>query len=790
MIPGLRARTGVRGRRLRVAAGVAAGLVVGVVASGPMLAAAGADPPGAPARADRARRVLVFAIPFVAWRDLARADAVHLQRFVRRAAIAGLSTRVHARATPLADGYASIGAGSRAVGSPTTVGDGLMVDEPFGVVTAGDAYTERTGRPPGGAVVDVGIVRDLEANARLDYDARIGALGDALARHGFTRAVIANADGSEPDAARSLDDATPPPSRQRQAVLAMVDHRGRVPEGRVDPGLLVTDPAAPFGVRLSQAVARAAFDAAWRDRSVVLVEASDLVRADRYRPYAGAGVRARQRAWALRRADELFAALLARVEPARDLVIVVGPAHGSARVTLTPLAIRGPGFEPGLARSASTRRSGFVQIADLGPTILRAVGIPVPSAMEGEPVEQGSEGGNWEQRLEMLEREDAAAQFRDARIGEFYALVVAAVATVVAGALACGLDRAAPGRRAVPLVALAALGLVPAAFLARLAPLHEVGAGPFLGLLAVLAMAFGALTWILARRRPLDGLLVALGAIVVLLTVDAGRGNPLVFNSVLGYSPTVAGRFTGFGNPTYAAYASAALIAGVLLAHRVGGTRGRVAAASVLAAAVVVDAAPMWGSDVGGILSMVPAFAVALVVLSGRRVRIRDAVGALVALAGVLAAAAAVDLVRPSKERTHLGRLLERIHDGELSGVWAVIERKLAANLASVTTSILGLVLLVTVLWAVGMRWRDPARLRALRLAVPEWGAARWGIAVLAVLGFAWNDSGMTVPGIMLMVFVTAEVFLTFTLTGGPSGGEVPERAPALVDASPTTVDR
>ena len=43
---------------------------------------------------------------------------------------------------------------------------------------------------------------------------------------------------------------------------------------------------------------------------------------------------------------------------------------------------------------------------------------------------------------------------------------------------------------------------------------------------------------------------------------------------------------------------------------------------------------------------------------------------------------------------------------------------------------------------------------------MPEWRAACVGFAVLAVLGFALNDSGITVPGIMLVVFVAAWVRL------------------------------
>ena len=122
-----------------------------------------------------------------------------------------------------------------------------------------------------------------------------------------------------------------------------------------------------------------------------------------------------------------------------------------------------------------------------------------------------------------------------------------------------------------------------------------------------------------------------------MLVVDVVLGNPLQFNSALGFSPSVAGRFIGFGNAGYAALAAAALIllAG-LLAHRVGGRRGAWWAVGVLVVALLADGAPIWGADVGGVLSMVPAYGITAALLLGIHVRVRTVVAfvsaALVAL--------------------------------------------------------------------------------------------------------------------------------------------------------------
>ena len=63
--------------------------------------------------------------------------------------------------------------------------------------------------------------------------------------------------------------------------------------------------------------------------------------------------------------------LLSRVDPARDLVLVVAPAAPRDAAELTVFAIAGPGIGPGRARSATTRRDGYVTLPDVGVTRAR-----------------------------------------------------------------------------------------------------------------------------------------------------------------------------------------------------------------------------------------------------------------------------------------------------------------------------------------------------------------------------------------------------------------------------------
>ena len=178
-------------------------------------------------------------------------------------------------------------------------------------------------------------------------------------------------------------------------------------------------------------------------------------------------------------------------------------------------------------------------------------------------------------------------------------------------------------------------------------------------------------------------MIVALGILVGLIIVDVATGARLQFNTVFGYSPTVAGRFAGLGNLGYAQLAAGAVLLAGLLAFRIGGRRGALVAIALLGVAIIVDGAPFFGSDVGGVLSMVPAYAVTATLLLGWRVRWKlDR-----ALRRGDARRAGRDLRRDrpdrarSSKRTHLGRL---IASGEGTGgfhsVSTLLQRKLSEN--------------------------------------------------------------------------------------------------------------
>ncbi len=724
-------------------------------------------------------RVLIVSVPTLAWEDLDGDQTPRLDALLDESGVADLSVRVVERATSRGDGYLTLGAGGRARASGPDSGEAFEDGERFGAADAVDAFARRTGRQPDGGLFVMPVVTIIGENRTLPLDTEVGALADALEAADIHRAVIANADGGEG-------------TYRRDAVLGLMGVDGTVPDGSVSAAILTEDPESAYGVRLDTAAAFAAFDEAWSaDRAVVLVESSDLARTDEYLPNASAAQRSELQSEALERTDELVAGLLERVDAERDAVLVVGPYHADEKVQLTVAGLRAPDLEPGLLRTAVTRRSGFVTLGDVAPTVLALLDVPRPSSMEGRPFERGDTGGTAADRRSFLVEADRGARFRDSVVGPATAAVVL---VSIAVALAASIAVSWPQRwliRSSRFAALVVLGVLPATYLAGLVPFYDLAAVWYWVFLMSVGAAIAGFCLLVGVRHPIDPLIAALAVIVGLLAVDVVLGATMQLNTVAGYSPTVGGRFAGFGNLAFAQFAAGSIILAGLCAHRIGGRKGVAAAVAILVAAVVVDGAPFWGSDIGGVLTLVPAAGVTIAALVGWRMRAR-AVAALAAVAlAALAVFGAVDLARPAERRTHLGRLLESVRAEGWSAFEVVARRKLESNLDVLASSVWALMVPVALAFVLYLLWRSPGRLRRLGELVPEWRAVVLGFIVAAVLGFALNDSGIAVPVVMLLVMSSSLVFLVLGLTatelprppavGAPSVDEV---GPAQVLAS------
>jgi hypothetical protein len=293
---------------------------------------------------------------------------------------------------------------------------------------------------------------------------------------------------------------------------------------------------------------------------------------------------------------------------------------------------------------------------------------------------------------------------------------------------------------------------------------------------AAFAVVFAALCR-RAKRGPADPLIVALGALVLVLTLDNLTGAHLEFNSVFGYSATVGVRLAGNGNLAFAILGAAAVIFAGLLAWRVAPPRGVRFAIATLAIVLVAFTPPLFGQDFGGTIAAAPSFLVLAWLLLGRRIRVRTVIGFAAVLVVSGLAVGFIDLLRPRDQRTHVGRFFEKVGNEGFSGFATVLQRKGGENVATLASWVSILVLVVVVAAIVVLWFRAPRRLRPVDAAIPTLRPVALALAVLAVLGYALNDSGIPIPATMLCVVAATLAFLTAGTVVPEIDGQ-PDRSP------------
>ena len=567
-------------------------------------------------------------------------------------------------------------------------------------------------RGSGLAVRDPAVPALRADNDRLEFDAEVGALGIALRDAGRTAAALG-----------------------RGAVLGLADSAG-------DTGLV--PPAHTGSTRLAA--------------DVVVVE---LV--------VAAGPLGAQSV------DRQLGELLADV-PDTTVTLVVGVSdHDNPPSGLRVALASGPGFRGGLLRSASTRRDGFVQLIDVAPTVLDLLGVARPKHMVGQPWRrvEGSAA------ITDLVDADRAASAHRRFVPPFFTLLVALQLTVYG--LAWWAFRRQPSgrtrnrvRTAMRAAALAFAAVPVSTYLVHLVPWWRHSLGWLVAAVAVIDLAVLALATLGPWRRHAFGPVATIMAITVaVLTADLVTGAHLQLSSLAGYSPVLAGRFAGVGNVAFSVYATSALLLLAALAARRTPARAVTLVAVLGAVVLVVDGSPIWGSDFGGVLAALPGFAVLGLLLSGKRVSARRAVVIAVAAIGLVLAFALLDYARAPDARSHLGRFVAQVLDGEAG---TILRRKGRANLRLLTHSVFTAAVPVLVV-ALALRLRrPPTALQRVFDGAPAFRAGLAAVLVTAVLGALVNDSGVAILSWALLLAVPVTVAAAMAdgspdTTGASPGG-------------------
>lgn len=434
------------------------------------------------------------------------------------------------------------------------------------------------------------------------------------------------------------------------------------------------------------------------------------------------------------------AAVLDALVPRREVTVLVagvGPAPGSMDPGLQ-VVYRLGAAPAGWLTSASTRRTGVVTLADLTRTLVgfgRAeVGaLPIDGAVLQVEPDSLTIGG-------VDEHLRGVAALSDAVPDAYRGLGI--VGGLVVGLLVLGLALRRPG---LPRLALAFGTVLPAGMLLVGAVPWQRAGSPALVvtlLVAALAMALAVAATLLARAARVPTAVAGAALVVTAFTAEAALGGVLQPGSLLNSRPIFGLRWYGFGNSTFAAYATAGLVLAGYLGHRLrrsGHPRSAVVAAAAVGSGIVLcEGWPSMGSDFGGVIALTPGVCWLVLTLSGARVTVPRLLAIGVAAVAAITLISWLDWRRGPGRRSHLGGFVQRVLDGDAADV---VARKAVASAETFT----GLGILALVLGAACWVLFFRRLLPVLKRGFDTLGGVAVAVLATAVLGTLLNDAGVAV---------------------------------------------
>ncbi|WP_025274607.1 hypothetical protein [Haloglycomyces albus] len=690
-----------------------------------------------------AEGVLLFGVPGLTWSDIDESRTPAMWDLAGEGASGSMSVRTIGSWTCPEAAWVSISAGARAGGL-----------NPRDTSCTAQSRLPEPARNNDGSWYLPWYEQLKDTNTAYNYGARLGSLADAA--HENEQCVAAIGPGAALVAA-DPEGRIDYYSSELSDISEATDTCSVVV---VDPGITVSD-----SYESDQTDTEVDFDDIGNDdaHATPPIPEDEEPTADDLRHQAAADV------------DQVLADTVAELDESWRLLLS-GVSDTSYPSRLHPVMFHGKGIDNGQLSSPTTGRDGYLQIVDLAPTLLDSIDTDVPAVMSGRPVSVDTNTDLTSSDAVDIGVDEAQASAAVAKAMPHYFNTLTVIGIIAVGAATWMVLRRRRNRLGEALcVAVATFPL--AALIAAIPPWWRTG-HPNLTLWAIILSVVAILVaatqtpWLRRGARPA----ILLASLTVLLVlVDQFSGATWALHTPMGYTAQSGARFTGIGNYTFAVFAAA----NVLLIAFVPWDRIRIGNLStkwitylgptILSLATIATVgAPSLGRNVGGTITLVASLTLTCWLVWGRRLSLSVLTMAGGLALAVITLAGFLDYLRPASSQSHLGRFIGSVVSGDAG---AILERKMAAAIGTVTNTPLTAVVIAALVAAIVIVWKrgQPTR--------PSVHAAMIGLSIASIIGFAVNDSGVALPAFTVCV--------GFTLLSLAS-----TRTPTVAAEAPVSADR
>ncbi|MFN8015924.1 MAG: hypothetical protein U0R17_04885 [Acidimicrobiia bacterium] len=697
------------------------------------------------------KKIVLISMPRVTWELYKQANTPNIDKLIDKGSVAALSVRTLTPVTSPSEGYATIAAGSRASAADTSTTTFLNPNEVYDGQLAKDIYKYQRGSYTitNPAAISLGYQASINANSKGLYKSQLGSFAKALTKDSKSIAVFGNADTCNSES---------PGCFERSIAYLGANQKGIVRYGDVSKDLLIDSSATGKDLYRfdNSKVARLASDSI-KKHDVTAVECSDLERVDGLKKQTSPSVYERSFRRTIEKCDELVGLIKKNIDLTKDQIYIFSPSAPSGQEQTTMFLAAGKDINKGLASSATTRRSGIVTLVDIAPSVLKSLSVKIPSSMGNTLMSYNHDSSNSRARIDKLTtlNDKAIIISKSVKPLTNY-LIVFALLTILVNLLA--LSRGGKLKTASSFLGYGLMSVPVVSYLIQ--PITIALEKPFRFILAIsviVSIISLVSNYLQIKYGSTKVILTLMSINLLVLIADVLTGGNLQFNSIYGSSPIVAGRFTGFGNQPFAVLAiSSVLLVSMALNLDFKNDYKKIKIVKIslcilLIAIALIDGAPYFGSDVGGVLAFVPTIFVIAMLLFDKRITLKTIVISTISTILTVSILALLDLSRPASQRTHLGRFAQSIFDG---GAVSTLERKLAANFRILTGSMWIFVVLFSIAYLLYVVYSNRQIISDLMNNYRGFKIFYVGGITIALLGMFLNDSGVGIPATMFIIAI------------------------------------
>lgn len=693
-------------------------------------------------------KVILLMIPGVTLDDLISMDrSSNIGRIMSQGGAGLLNTRTGGRISEPGNAsafdskyapeasYLTIGSGSRAQAGPEA-GYAFDVDEPLEGTSAGNVYYRRTLIDYGSSgIVHTEIAAILRNNSTSNYTVNIGGLGSILREAGVRTSAFGNSDDTDP---------------HREIVTIAMDEKGLVESGSVSKSNLRS---MLLGIRDQIESPAPAF---------IAIEFGELGRLERNSRYMMDSAYANWKQISLANVDDFIGKLMDMLGKEGVLIVLSPyPAMNFLQATnnnLCPILMTGKGIDHGLLQSGSTRRPGLITNLDVAPTILSLFGISTPVGMVGRQATTVP-SSDIKGTLANIS-ENATVQSINMPVLYQAIGIMIAIGAIVLIILLINPAKTGRGIKAIEFLALIPPSMISALFLTGFFRIGNVALTSIF-VIAVTTAIYIVVTII--SRNKLQAFMYTCLIFVLCVLIDIASGGYLCGQSVIGYSVVGGSRFYGIGNEVMGALIGALVstigIYGAIRKWRESLLQLWLAIGLIVGAVFI--GLTVFGSNTGGLISVVTAFGIALVLTFPKKRLLRGMLMLAVSVVIILAVFVGIDMMRGGSGESHLGRAFGSLSSGGFEQLIILIKRKLLMNAMLVRTSLWSRLVVIF-----GFGIILPFVYRKPNYTLGNWPMSLRVGFIGAIAGacaaFIFNDSGIVAAGTCI-IYAWSLALLIFT---------------------------